>query len=123
MAGGLTLAVGGQQRRKLTAGDMRERVVVQSMTTVADGGGGLTETWATFQTLWARVAPVSGREVEASGRLTSVETYLIYIRYRTDILTGMRIIWNGKTLNIRSVDNRDEHREFLTMECESGIAT
>jgi len=97
---------------------VRERVAIQTISLADDGYGGKTETLSTLATVWAKVSPVKGREVEKSGRMESVETYLVMIRYRADVTTAHRILWSGKLLNIRSVQNRDEKRQFLTLECE-----
>lgn len=104
-----------------SAGSLRERVTIQSATEAADGYGGNTVTWATLATVWAQVTPVKGREAEDVGRLAGLQTYLVTIRHRTDVGLDDRVVWGSKTLNIRSLTNRDEHKHWLVMECEEGV--
>lgn len=103
-----------------SAGDLRERITIQTAAAVTNAGGGRTNPWSTLATTWARVQPVKGGENEDAGRLAGLQTYLVTIRDRTISLSN-RIVWRGKTLNIRSITNRDERQHWLTMECEEGV--
>lgn len=102
---------------------LNNRITVESATTVADAYGGQTVTWSTAYNLWADIRAVKGREEERLGRLVSVETYLFTVRYGPTLSTDQRIVWNGKTLNIRSVQDRDTKRKYLTIEGEVGVGT
>lgn len=102
-------------------GSLRERVTIQTFTDTSDGGGGSTRTWTNLATVWANVKPVRGRETQDTGRLASLQTYLVTIRYRTGFDTTARLLWGSKYLNIRSLENRDERKKFWTMECEEGV--
>ena len=109
----------------ISIGSMRERVACQQETSVADGGGGYALTWQTVATVWARVRPLSGREVAARGAMESATTYEVTVRKRADVAltTGWRLLWGSLPLNIRAVRNMDERGEFLTLDCEAGVAT
>lgn len=104
-------------------GELRERVTIQEATTVSDGAGGQTVTWADVYTVWAKVQPVRGREEDRLGRLATVETYLVIVRFAVAVTSLSRLVWRGKVLNVRSVSDRDMDREFLTCECEAGVTT
>jgi len=110
---------------KVCAGAMRERITFQIEAKVADGGGGFTETWgaiATNSTVWAQITPVKGAEKVDAGALTGMQTYLIRIRYRTDITTANRVLWGALTLNIRTpLQNRDEVKKYMWFEAVSGV--
>lgn len=107
----------------MKAGELSDRVVVERATTASDGMGGQTVTWATAYTLWAKVRPVKGRETEYQARLAAVETFLIVVRYGPTITAEDRISWDGKKLNIRTVQDRDGDSRWLTIEAESGLGT
>ena len=106
-----------------TAGELGELITIERSTTASDGMGGQTVTWTTNEQTWAKVRPVRGRETEHLGRLATVETYLFVIRYGSDVSTLDRVVWNSKTFNIRSVQDRDADRRWLTLECEAGLGT
>ncbi len=107
----------------IQVGELRERISIEAATTTADGAGGQTVTWAARypRGIWAKVQPVRGREEERLGRLATVETYLVFVRFGVVISTLDRIVWRGKTLNVRSAQDREGVREFLTCECEAGV--
>lgn len=102
---------------------MNERITVQSPTLTPDSSGGQAVTWATAYTLWAEVKAVRGSEIERLGRMVSVETYVLKVRYGPTIGTTHRIVWNGKTMNIRSAQDREMERRYLTLECEVGVGS
>lgn len=104
-----------------SAGGLRERITIEAKTLVTDAGGGGAATWSTVATVSAQVTPVKGREGEDAGRLAAMQTFLVVIRYRNDVGPLNRIQWRGRTLNIRSAEDREERRQWLTMECEEGV--
>ena len=105
----------------VTIGQLREQIKIQKFTEIIDAGGGRARTWADFVTVHANVKPVKGREGNDAGRLASLQTFLVTIRYRADFDTTARILWGTRYLNIRSVENRDERKRFMTLECEEGV--
>lgn len=100
---------------------MCERITIQRATSATDAYGGPIRTWADLRTCWARVQPVRGREDTPEGNLASVQVYLVVIRNYSGLTTGDRIVWGSTTLNIRSIENRDERGRYLTMECQAGV--
>jgi len=100
---------------------MRERVILRANTYTKDALGGNIPTTTDLATVWARVQPLRGQELKDIGRLAAKQLYLVVIRHRTDLTTDNIIIWDNKTLNIRSIQNRDERSQFLSMECEDGV--
>jgi SPP1 family predicted phage head-tail adaptor len=107
----------------MKAGDLNDRVVIERSTSASDGMGGQTVTWSTLYNLWANVKAVRGREAESLGRQVTVETYLITVRYGLTITTHDRAIWSGKTMNIRSAQDREGTRRWLSIEAETGLGS
>jgi SPP1 family predicted phage head-tail adaptor len=105
----------------MRTGDLYHRVTVERSTASSDGMGGQVITWNPVYTLWANVKAVRGREAEHLGRLVTVETYVVTIRYGVTVTTVDRIIWGDKTMNIRSAQDREGTRLWLTIECETGL--
>lgn len=105
------------------AGELRERVSIERATTTADGYGGQSVTWAAVYPsgIWAKVESVRGREDERQGRLSTVETYLITVRFGISVTTLDRVVWRGKTFNVRAAADREGTREWTVLECEAGV--
>ena len=58
----------------MQAGRLRDRVVVQNITTSRDPSGQPVETWHDGAEIWAEVKGISGREPVAAGAETAVAT-------------------------------------------------
>lgn len=108
----------------MQAGQLTERIRIETPQRVADGYGGETETWTTTATVWAEVKAVRGREPEEAGKPEMSVTYLITIRRRSDLTAADRIVWttNGNTeLNLREIRDQGPRHEWLTLVAESGV--
>jgi SPP1 family predicted phage head-tail adaptor len=77
------------------AAELSERISIERATTTADGAGGRVVTWSAVYAsgLWAKVRSVRGREEVRLGRVSTVETYLITVRFGIDVTTLDRIVW------------------------------
>lgn len=104
-------------------GKMRERVTLQQESSTTDGGGGYALGWTDVATVWAKMEPVGGREQIEADKLQGVLDYRVTIRYRSDVVPGMRLVWNSKNFNIRAVVCEEERERFLTLTCDTGRAT
>lgn len=102
------------------AGSLRERVTIERLDIAGDGAGGQIETWTPRVSVWAEVKPVRGREIVSGERIVGAETYLVTMRYRSDIALSDRVVWRGRALNINSVQDRDMRRKYLVIEAEYG---
>jgi SPP1 family predicted phage head-tail adaptor len=73
-------------------GELKERVRIQSLTRNPDGGGGVSETWSDVVDVWAKIEPISSREIFYSHQIALEATHKITIRYRADVSTDWRIL-------------------------------
>lgn len=100
---------------------MRERVTIQAVTQTTDGQGGFTESWAnigTTPTVFARVRPLSGRERVVAAQTDTPATHEVSIRYRADVTSKHRLVWEGRTLYPAGPWlNNDERGVLLTAMC------
>lgn len=113
---------------KLSVGDMRHRVKLQTPSQVADGAGGFTVTWTDTATLWAKVEGlnVAAREAVRAAAERSTVRWLVTVRYRTDITFApdCRLLWTNRsdrTLKILSTTELPSDGHFLTIECEEEL--
>lgn len=99
------------QRTRTPIGRRHERVQIQQRTSSDDGIGGQTASWATLATTWGAIVPLDERNQESLGgdQLTAVHNYHFDLRYRAGARPEpkMRLVWRGKTLEIRTVVDDD----------------
>src|SRR5688500_2618492 len=97
----------------MRSGLLRERVTIQSATTVQDANGEPIPTWAnlaTNPTVWASVLSKASGERFISGgeQVQASVSHTVRIRYRSDVTVLMRLIWRtNRTLQIENVVDPD----------------
>ena len=117
--------VGDRNHEVYTA--LKHRITIEEPDTSADGAGGLTTSWSDVDTVWARLESVHSRSVNierlVSEQLTPRQMVICTIRYRADVTTDMRVSYDSRVFNIRSVTNIDEADIWLEMILEENAAT
>lgn len=81
--------------------------------TYKNGMGENVPEYTEHMTVWAYVAPKTGREYEEAQKLRAETTYNVLTRYFPGISTDMRILFRGRTFLIESVLNVEERNEQL----------
>jgi SPP1 family predicted phage head-tail adaptor len=69
-----------------------------------------TKTWSPQGDMWAEILQLKGEEAMLAARETARETIRARVRYRADLTTAWRILWNGQFYYVKSVD-RSANRE------------
>lgn len=76
----------------ISAGELNQRITIQNLAELPDTGGGAGEDWVTFATVWANIAPLTGRERYVAQQIEGVASMRIKIRYRAGITNKMRAV-------------------------------
>jgi len=87
-------------RPQSKAGGLRHRVTFQEPVNGFDSWGGPITTWVDYKTLWAEVIYMSGNEYWAARQANSEVQGRVRIRYRDDIKPTMRMVYDGKAMDI-----------------------
>lgn len=75
--------------------------------TLADNlGGGGTATWGTAGTVWCRVDPLGGGDVQQADRIDDRTTHLITVPALTDVQGRDHFVISGITFEVTAVRNR-----------------
>ena len=74
-------------------------------------------------TLWASIKPVSGSEKYRQGQVQETATHQVTIRFRSDVATNYRIVYESRNFNIKHIRNVDERDRYLLLICNEGEAT
>jgi SPP1 family predicted phage head-tail adaptor len=99
-------------------GQMTARLELQSASAVPDGQGGVTQSWVTLASLWARIEPVSMMPEEIAGQQRGTQSHRIWIRKRDDIAEGMRFVKGARVFDIQALRDPDESGRYLVCLCE-----
>ncbi len=108
--------------KRSTASKLRHRLTLQEEVMTPDGAGGYVRTWNDVVQLWAEVISVGGRERFFSGKIQSEGTHRVLLRYRNDITTQHRLVFESRIFNIRAIMNMREMDDVLELMVEEGVA-
>jgi len=106
----------------MRAGDLRQRVTIQSKTAVQNSFGEEVITWVDLATVWASVEPLRGREFLDGKMLTAEITTRIRIRERDGISPEMRAVFGSKIYDILAVVHIEEREREIDLMCQEIIA-
>lgn len=102
----------------MRAGRLRHRVTIQSPTDSADAQGGLVETFANGNTVWASIETLSGRELVYAAQSNSQATCLVRMRYDSTVNERTRLLFGTRALGVESVNNVDERKAEMVLMCK-----
>lgn len=108
---------------KFRIGKLRQRIELQSVAETTDGMGGFTEVWSTFATVWADIRPVSTNERFYSQQLQATTTHKVIIRTNDNVTEKDRLIFDGRTFQIKGILRDLEEARYMTLECREGVGT
>jgi SPP1 family predicted phage head-tail adaptor len=102
----------------MKSGRIRHRVTIQRFVQSEDDGiGGTVGNWKDIATIWAKVTPLSSKDVLISQQLKNNATHEVEIRYRIDINAKMRLLYRGRVLDNISIRDIDELRKEIRLLC------
>lgn len=101
-------------------GELDQRVDLQTRSDTAAASGGTDELYTTVQTVWAKVASVSGTLYFGAQQVERTVTHAITVRGRGDWgSAGIQYIrWDGRQLRIERVRDLDAFPRFQEALCE-----
>jgi SPP1 family predicted phage head-tail adaptor len=108
----------------IQAGQLSQRIAIQTATETVDGSGQPIRTWAALSgpaLLPAKVDAVTGGETLRGRQVSAEATTLFTVRYRSDITTRMRVTYEGRTLGIVRVSDPYGDRRELRIECREVV--
>lgn len=107
------------------APELRNRVVIQAYTEPGrdEDGFPIEGGWSEYKKLWAKVTPLSAKDLIAAQADQSEVTARMKIRYRTDITTDMQVVWKGRVFSIKSqaLDDSEDSYTYCTFLLGQGL--
>lgn len=108
----------------MKAGWLRECITLERLTQGKDTKGGNVNTWTRVARISAGVEALAGgirKATGAGGGEYEFGMYELTIRYRPGITReDMRVIWEGKALQIQDIRNPRNRNESLVLTCKEG---
>lgn len=107
------------------AGALDERITITREALTPDEIGGAVPSWSHVATVWAKVAPLSGRERDMANQTESPRNYRFTVRRSAQsaaFTTKDRLTWRGKVMNIRFIADAGPRGEYMTIDAEDGVA-
>ena len=107
---------------RMQIGELKHKITLQILETIANDNGFEVETWIDFKDLWAAITNLHGREYFEAAAVQAENTVKFTIRYTDEIDVTMRIIFKEKQYNITSIDNikyANKYIEIKAMEVDS----
>lgn len=106
--------------------ECRHTIQIQQKSVSLDAYGQQANTWTTLATTKASIRP-AGRlsEKVMGGQITAALTHTIATRYQTALgepigLAAMRILFNGRVINILSARILEEKNQWVVFDCIEG---
>jgi SPP1 family predicted phage head-tail adaptor len=106
----------------MNAGELRQKLTIQTLTRTPDGYGGYTKAWNDFATTWAKIQPLRGDERYKAQQVMNTVSHKITLRYLDGIKPQMRAISGSRIFNILAVINVEEKNELIELLCEEVIS-
>ena len=105
----------------LDSSTLRRRITIQSRTATLDSFGQQVTTWTNLVSCWASIEPLSGHELIAAQAVSSELSHTVTIQYRTTVTAAMRVLYQGRVLNIQSVTDPETAHVALQLLCSEGL--
>lgn len=107
----------------MRSGPLRHRITLQRRVLTQDPDTGeMLPTWQNWAKPWARIEPLSARELIAAQAGQSEITARIIIRHRLGVLPTMRILYRDKVYSIHgALPDPKSGLEYLTLPVSEGL--
>lgn len=90
------------------AGELNHRIALQKVTKTKDEEGNFNDVWATVQTCWARVKPMSSKQKTEYKSVEVEATHLIKVRGSITVEESYQVLFKEREFEILTVDDEKE---------------
>ena len=110
----------------ISAGLITRRLTIQSKAVGPDTFGGAPATWTDVLTVWARIEPLTGRQLMAAQVISTEVTHQITLRYQSawanpKTVASYRGVYATRVFNFHASMNKGENNETLLIMASEGL--
>jgi SPP1 family predicted phage head-tail adaptor len=99
-------------------GELRHYIAIEEPTEAVSAGGDVTQTWAVFAQVHARIETIGGGEAWAARQVYPTATTLMGIRYLEGLTNRMRVSFGGRLFDINAIDpDAAEGERWMVLTC------
>lgn len=103
----------------MRSGNLRHRIEIQHQVHGEDEWGNHVFEWQTFAKVWAEVLDLKGREFWQAVSVASEVTVRVRIRYLPGLEASMRVLHEGRVLEIDHIIDPDGRKRTLQLLCKT----
>lgn len=107
---------------EMTAGKLRSVAVLSRRDDVVLPGGSREKVYQEYATVRCQLISASGREVQYADRLDAQTSNRMVMRYRDYVTESDRVEIDGRTYNIRFINNVEQRNRWLEIVLDGGVA-
>lgn len=104
-------------------GTLTDRVQLKQRLTTPEDEGGEVSVFAPLATVWARVRPLSSRQISEADARTVGASHSVVLRFRTDLSAGDRVVYRGRNLEVVAANDLNGRRAYLSCLCVERAVT
>lgn len=106
---------------RINARSLDQKVTFQTKTTTKSPTGAPVVVWNNYGTVSARVDAIKAAERYLAQQEVTGNEYTIWIRWRGDLNTNMRALWNGQPLDLTGIPNNQKRGRYMSVFATAGI--
>ena len=106
-----------------TFADFTKTFTIEALTNTPDGQGGYVPSWSTFAIVTGFVQKKSGDETVKDDQLNDDYPTMFSFKYISGLNNNMRVLFNGKYYNIRSIISVQEVDVWVDIVADESDAT
>ena len=97
---------------------LTQRATLVARTLTPDGGGGFSESWTGFASVWIALEPLGASDTAGADRLESRVRHRVTLRRRADLAAGQRVTAGPRTFRVHAVLDDGPRAQFVSLLCE-----
>lgn len=100
------------------AGNLRERISIEHRQQARDVWAGAAGGYSYGGAAWAAIAPLAAGSPVSGESLSAQPRWRVTLRKRADISLDTRLVWRGKFLTVREVEQDPGEPRWTRVMCE-----